>query len=65
MGNREEKVKELSQLLGIQLFYYDIKGKKVETSLSTLLALLQVMGVEDLSEKGLEEKNKRKRRRKE
>ncbi|HPZ81125.1 MAG TPA: 4-alpha-glucanotransferase [Candidatus Atribacteria bacterium] len=56
MGNREEKVKELSQLLGIQLFYYDIKGKKVETSLSTLLALLQVMGVEDLSEKGLEEK---------
>ncbi len=60
MKNWEEKVKELSHLSGIQLYYYDTKGKKVEASLSTLLSLLQVMGVEDLSEKGLEEKIKEK-----
>ena len=40
----------------IQLYYYDIKGKKVEASLTTLISLLQVMGIEDLSETGLEEK---------
>lgn len=56
MENWEEKVKRLSHLSGIQLYYYDIKGKKVEASLTTLISLLQVMGIEDLSETGLEEK---------
>ncbi len=64
MENWEEKVKKLSQLLGIQLYYYDTRGKKIEASLSTLLSLLRAMGIEDFSEKGLEERIAEKEREK-
>lgn len=51
----KEKLKNLATLLGVYISYDNIRGERIEVPSETLVAILSSLGVEDFSERGLEE----------